>query len=166
MGPSSPSTFDVEITRVFQAPAQRVWRAWSDPQEIQKWWGPHGFTCPVAEVDLRVGGRALVAMRAPAEFGGGDTYSTWTFTEVDSGHRFAYVFNFSDAQGNRLVPAEIGLPEGIPDDGQHVVTFRALDDRRTEMTMVEHGYTTVQARDLSKAGLEQCLDKMATAMNQ
>jgi hypothetical protein len=42
-----------------------------------------------------------------------------------------------------------------------VITFKAVGEGRTEMTVTEHGYTTEQARDLSKAGMEQCLDKMA-----
>lgn len=115
----------------------------------------------MADVDLRVGGRTFVAMRAPAEFGGGDMYSTWTFTEVMPHSRIAYTFNFADPEGNRLVPADLGMEPGIPDDGQHEVTFDDLGDGRTEMTIIEHGYTTKGARDLSQAGLEQCIDKMA-----
>ncbi len=154
-------TFDVEVTRVFDAPVDRVWRAWAEPDEVQKWWGPDGFTCPVAQVDLTVGGRTLVAMRAPAEYGGGDMYSTWNFTAVEPGRRIEYVINFADAEGNRRTPAELGLPSGIPEDGRHEVEFRDLGDGRTEMRMVERGFTNPEARDLSRAGLEQCLDKMA-----
>ena len=51
--------------------------------------------------------------------------------------------------------------QGIPDDGEHAVVFEDLDDGRTVMTIVEHGYTLEEARDLSQAGLEQCVDKMA-----
>ena len=102
----------------------------------------------------------LVAMRAPAEFGGGDMYSTWNYTEVRPHARIAYVFNFADPQGNRLLPADLGMPPGIPDDGEHVVTFDDLGDGRTKMTMVEHGYTSEDARNLSQGGLEQCIDKM------
>ena len=43
----------------------------------------------------------------------------------------------------------------------HVITFDAVGDNGTEMTVTEHGYTTELARDLSKAGMQQCLDKMA-----
>jgi uncharacterized protein YndB with AHSA1/START domain len=100
-------------------------------------------------------------MRAPAEFGGGDIYSTWNFTEVVPHSRIAYVFNFADPQGNRIVPADLGMPPGVPDDGEHEVTFDHLGDGRTEMTVVEHGYTTEEARNLSQAGLEQCVDKMS-----
>jgi hypothetical protein len=43
----------------------------------------------------------------------------------------------------------------------HVVLFEAAGDDTTEMTVTEYGYTTEEARDLSRSGMEQCLDKMA-----
>jgi len=153
-------TFDVVVGRTFPVPPEQAWRAWSESDLVKQWWGPTGFSCPLADVDLRVGGRTLVVMRAPAEFGGGDMYSTWTYTEVVPPARIEYVFNFADPQGNRLVPADLGMPPGIPDDGEHVVTFDDLGEGRTEMTITEHGYTTEDARNLSQAGLEQCVDKM------
>ena len=58
-------------------------------------------------------------------------------------------------------PAATGIPPGVPYDVLHVVTFEAAGDGGTEMTVTEYGYTTEQAHDLSKAGMEQCLDKMA-----
>jgi uncharacterized protein YndB with AHSA1/START domain len=154
-------TFDVVVRRTFGVPPQEAWRAWSESDLVKQWWGPDGFSCPMADVDLRVGGRTFVAMRAPAEFGGGDMYSTWSFTEVVPHSRIAYVFNFADPQGNRVVPADLGMGPGIPDDGEHEVTFDDLGDGRTEMTIVELGYTTEDARNLSQAGLEQCVDKMS-----
>jgi len=52
------------------------------------------------------------------------------------------------------------MEPGIPNGVRHVITFTPISDNRTEMTVTEYGYTTQQAHDLSKAGLEQCLDKM------
>jgi uncharacterized protein YndB with AHSA1/START domain len=153
--------FDVVVSRTFPVPPEQVWRAWSESGLVKRWWGPTGFSCPTADVDLRVGGRTLVAMRAPAEFGGGDMYSTWSYTEVVPHSRIAYVFNFADSRGNPLLPADLGMPPGIPDEGQHVVTFEETGPGRTTMTVVEHGYSLEEARDLSQAGLEQCIDKMA-----
>lgn len=72
-----------------------------------------------------------------------------------------FVLNFADKDGNRLDPAKMGMEPGIPLDVHHVVTFKAAGNNRTEMTVTEYGYTSDQAHDLSKAGLEQCLDKMA-----
>jgi len=64
------------FTRVFDASVERVWKAWTDPEHVKGWWGPGGFTCPVARMDFHEGGKSLVCMRAPMEFGGQDMYST------------------------------------------------------------------------------------------
>ncbi len=154
-------TFEVVVTRVFDAPVEEVWKAWSDPAYVMRWWGPTGFTSPSAEMDFRVGGASLVCMRAPAEYGGQDMYHTWTYTRIDSHERIEFVSNFADKDGTRLDPAMMGVPAGVPYDVPHVVTFKAAGDNGAEMTVAEYGYTTEQARDLSRAGMEQCLDKMA-----
>ena len=49
-------------------------------------------------------------------------------------------------------------------DVPHVITFKVLGDNKTEMTVTESGYTTDQVVETSKAGLEQCLDKMAASL--
>lgn len=158
--------FDVEITRVFDAPVERVWKAWSESEGVKQWWGPTGFTCPVAEIDFREGGSSLVCMRAPQEYGGQDMYNAWTYTKIVPNERIEYTFTFVDKDRNKFSPAQAGLPAGIPDDGHHVVTFKDLGGGKTEMTMVEHGYTVQEARDMSKLGLDQCLDKMAASFTK
>ena len=152
---------DVVVTRVFDAPLEEVWKAWVDPAYVREWWGPTGFTCPIAEMDFREGGRSLVAMRAPQEFGIPDLYNTWTYTRIVPKQRIEDTLNFCDEEGNKLSPSQLGIPAGVPEDGHHVVTFKNVGNNRTEMTVIEHGYTSDQARDQSKMGLEQCLDKMA-----
>ena len=57
----------MSITRIFDAPVERVWRAWSDGNQVMRWWGPAGFTSPGAAMEFREGGVSLVCMRAPAE---------------------------------------------------------------------------------------------------
>jgi uncharacterized protein YndB with AHSA1/START domain len=81
-----------------------------------RWWGPTGFTSPMVKMDFRVGGRSLVCMRAPKEFGGQDMFNTWTYQKIDSLERIEFILNFSDKDGNKLNPAKIGLPPGIPED--------------------------------------------------
>ena len=157
----NPQTFDVVVTRVFDVTVEEVWKAWSDPAYVTRWWGPTGFTSPSAEMDFRVGGASLVCMRAPAEYGGQDMYHTWTYTRIDSYERIEFVSNFADKDGTHLDPAAMGIPSGVPHDVPHVVTFEAAGEGGTQMTVTEYGYTTEQARDLSRAGMEQCLDKMA-----
>jgi uncharacterized protein YndB with AHSA1/START domain len=55
----------IELTRVFDAPLALVWQLWTDPVHVKEWWGPHGFTTPLYESDLRTGGTLRYHMRAP-----------------------------------------------------------------------------------------------------
>ena len=154
-------TFDVVVTRVLNAPVEEAWKAWSDTAYVTRWWGPTGFTSPSAEMDFRVGGASLVCMRAPAEYGGQDMYHAWSYASIDLHERIEFVSNFADKDGTHINPAAMGMPPGVPHDVPHVVIFEAAGASGTQMTVTEYGYTTEQARDLSTAGMEQCLDKMA-----
>ena len=151
------TTHDVTLTRIFDASLTALWRAWTDPELIKAWWGPAGFSCPVADVDLRQGGVTLVAMRAPESMAMRDIYNTWTYTEIVPEQRIEYVFRFTDASGRTVPP----IAPGVPEAGRHVVTLEPVGEARTQLTIVEYGYTTEAARDMSLAGLSQCLDKMA-----
>ena len=154
------STTDVNLTRRFDAPIERVWQAWVEPEQVKQWWGPAGFTCPLAKMDFREGGTSLVCMRAPQEFGGGDMYNTWSYTEIVPLERFEYILRFSDRDGTALDPAAIGLPPGIPQEVRNLNVFTDLGDGRTELTITEYGYASPDAAAMSRMGLDQCLDKM------
>ena len=161
MTQDSSSTKNLSVTRTFDAPVEKVWKQWSESENVMRWWGPKGFTSPLAKMNFREGGVSLVCMRAPKEFGGFDMYNTWSYKKIVPHERIEFVLNFADKDGNKLGPAKMGLPPGIPQDVPHVITFKALGDKKTEMTVNEYGYTTDTAVQTSKAGLEECLDKMA-----
>jgi uncharacterized protein YndB with AHSA1/START domain len=152
---------DLIITRVFDAPVEQVWKAWSDSEQVMRWWGPNGFTCPVAKMDFREGGTSLVCMRAPKEFGGQDMYNTWAYTKIVPMQRIEYILSFADKDGNQVDPIELGLPADMPQDVRNLVTFKAAGDNKTEITVTEYDWTVGQMMEMSKMGMEQCLDKMA-----
>ena len=56
---------EIVITRVLNAPRQLVFKAWTDPKQVEKWWGPKGFKSTDCEADLRVGGLFRLQMRGP-----------------------------------------------------------------------------------------------------
>jgi hypothetical protein len=76
-----------------------------------------------------------------------------------------FIQNFSDKDGKKADPAMMGLPPDLPQDVRNVVTFEAKGDNKTEMTVTEYGYTSDEMFDISKSGLEQCLDKMAESLS-
>lgn len=160
------TTLDMVLTRTFEAPVEAVWDAWTRSDLVKRWWGPKRFTAPVADMDVRVGGTSLVCMRAPAEFGGQDLYNTWTYSEVVPRKRLVYVNAFTDAHRTPLDPADLGLPPTIPAQVPHVVTFRALDAGRTEVTVRESGYASPEIVEVSRSGMTDCLDKMASIVER
>ncbi len=151
-------TVDLVVTRTFDAPVEQVWRAWSEPEYVKQWWGPHGFTAPVANMDFREGGTSLVCMSSP-EFG--DHYSTWHYLHIVRLERIEYVLHLSDEHGNEIDPAEVGMPPDFPQGIRNTVDFKSLEGDRTELTVTEHDWRPGQMMEMSRAGLEQCLDKMA-----
>lgn len=84
---------EVTIVRVVDASPERVWKAWTDPQELKQWWGPDNVSIPECEVDLRVGGRFYIVMEA-GEAMGPYKGTLWpmeaTFTTVEPNTKLAY----------------------------------------------------------------------------
>jgi uncharacterized protein YndB with AHSA1/START domain len=150
---ATETTHDMIRTRTFHAPVEDVWRAWVDPDLIKRWWGPEGFTAPVAEMDVRVGGTSLVCMRAPESFGGFEVYNTWTYGTVIPNERLEFVQAFTDRDRTPIDPIEAGLPPGVPREVPHVVTFTSVGPDRTELRGTESGYAAEDIVAVSRAGM-------------
>lgn len=84
------------ITRTFAAPRERVFRAWTDRDELQSWFGPKGFTTEVLAFDLRVGGRLFYHMHNSA---GAEMWGIWIFREITAPSRLVFVQSFANAAG-------------------------------------------------------------------
>jgi len=56
---------ELTISRIFDAPRELVWKAWTEPKHLAQWWGPHGFTAPTCEIDLKPGGALRIHMEHP-----------------------------------------------------------------------------------------------------
>ena len=101
----------VRIERTFQAPAQRVFDAWTSEEVMRRWWhAEHDWETTEAEVDLRVGGAVRVVMRDPvkdAEYGGGGHY-----TEVDPPNRLAFTWVWDDDPRETLIEIEFVEADG------------------------------------------------------
>jgi uncharacterized protein YndB with AHSA1/START domain len=86
-------------TRVFDVPREVVFRAWTDPERLKRWWGPKGFTNPVCEVDARPGGAIRIHMRAPD----GVVYPmTGVFREIVEPEKLVFVSSALDGDGEPL----------------------------------------------------------------
>lgn len=155
---------DLVITYVFDAPVEQVWQAWNDPDLIMRWWGPDHFSCPFARIDFREGGTSLVAMRAPKEFGGQDTYNTWAYQKIVPMQRIDFITSFADKDGQKTDPTALGLPPDMPQDVRNRVVFKDLGNGKTELTVTEYDWPVGQMMEMSRMGMEQCLNKMAALL--
>jgi uncharacterized protein YndB with AHSA1/START domain len=120
---------ELVLTRVFAAPRRLVFKVWTDPAHLARWWGPHGFTNPRCEADARPGGAIRIDMRAPD----GTVYPmTGVFRELVEPERIVFTSYALDAAGQPLfeVLNTVTLAEA---DGQttqtlHVQVVREMGD--------------------------------------
>jgi uncharacterized protein YndB with AHSA1/START domain len=91
---------EVVITRVFDAPRGLVFKAWTDPEHMARWWGPTGFTNTICELDARVGGAWRIVMRSPAgiEYPCGGVYR-----EIVERERLVFTNIATDNEGNPVL---------------------------------------------------------------
>jgi uncharacterized protein YndB with AHSA1/START domain len=85
--------WDLDLQRTFDAPRAMVWKAWTDPAHLARWWGPHGFTNPVCEADVRPGGSLRIVMRGPD---GGEHAMMGIFHEVVPPERLVFTSTVDD----------------------------------------------------------------------
>ena len=154
-------TFNLTVTRVIDAPAEVVWRALTEAEAIKQWWGPQGFTAPVVETNVQVGGATLVCMTAP---GFPVMCNSWTYTALVPNERIAFDNGWVDESGKVIDPTSIGLPPDIPAVVPHVLELKTLADGRTELSWSEFGYASAETVAMSKMGLESVLDKLVASL--
>jgi uncharacterized protein YndB with AHSA1/START domain len=154
----------VEVTKVFNAPVELVWRVWVDPELVKRWWGPKNFISPVAKINFRAGGKSLVSMKAPEEMGGREWYSIWEYAKITHLETIEFIQSLSDKDGNKTDPTKVGMPADFPTDIRTVVTFKKLGNNKTEMTVTEYADFGSMS-NFAQLGLEQSLEKMAAIFN-
>ena len=145
------------IRRVFNAPRERVWKAWIDPESLMRWWGPKDFTAPVSRIDLRVGGKYLHCMRSPE---GKDYWSTGVYREIVPEERLVCTDNFADEKGNVVPASYYGMPGDWPPELLVMVTLEEVG-AKTRMTLRHEGIPAGKMREDCIAGWNQSFDKLA-----
>jgi uncharacterized protein YndB with AHSA1/START domain len=154
MSENISDTDAVVISRSFEAPVDLVWRLWTDPAHFKKWYGPEGFSVPVAEIDLRVGGRRLICMSSPD--GSMQMWTTGQHKEIVPNTRLVYSESPADEDGNVVSPAAMGMPDGYPAETEVTVVLEDLVGK-TRMVLTHAG---IPAGSPGQSGWEQAFDKM------
>ncbi len=115
---------EIVITRTFDASRESVWQAWTEPDQIEQWWGPRGFTTRVDEMDFEVGGSFKYTILDAEE---NEYPSVGVYQEIVKPERIVATDEFGDSDQN-----ERAAPEGLPTG---MITTTAFDE--------ENGKTTV-----------------------
>jgi len=150
------------ITRVFAAPSASVWQAWTEPETCKRWWGPKGFTCPVAKIDLRVGGRYLICMRSPE---GKDYWSTGVYREIVPPERLVCTDSFADEKGKVVPATHYGMNVDFPLELLVTVTFEEQGGM-TKFTLQHAGLPSGEDFDNCRVGWNESFDKLAELLVQ
>ena len=135
---------ELVITRVFDAPRDLVWKAWTEPERIKQWSAPNGFTIPVAEGDLRPGGAWKSCMRKPD---GTDLWLAGVYQEIDEPTRLVFTHAWLDENGN---------------PGPETLVTVTLTERagKTEMSFRQSGFDSLESRDGHAGGWNECFDRL------
>jgi uncharacterized protein YndB with AHSA1/START domain len=143
-----PSDTQILITREFDAPAHLVYKAWTTPELVERWWHANRGEMTVCEIDLRVGGRWRYAMVTP------------------DGMEVGFHGEYREIVPNELLVSTEAY-EGIPDADEHAaldtLTLVEVDGRTTMTVLVEH--PTKEGRDAHiesgmEAGMQDALDRL------
>jgi uncharacterized protein YndB with AHSA1/START domain len=151
------------IERVFDAPRELVWKAWTDPEMFKRWWGPKDFTVPHCTIDLRVGGKYLYCMRGPD---GQDTWATGVYREIVPPERLVKTDSFADAQGNVVPATHYGMGADFPLEMQVTVTFEEYQGNKTKMTLRHVGLPVGEMSEQTGAGWNESFDKLVEALRK
>jgi uncharacterized protein YndB with AHSA1/START domain len=96
---AAESPWDLVLTRVFDAPRELVWKAWTDPAQVEQWWGPKGFSSPRCEWNARPKGSIRIDMRAPD----GVVYPmSGVFQEIVEPERLVFISSALDENGKSM----------------------------------------------------------------
>ncbi len=150
------------LTRVFNAPRDLVFKAWTQPQRMKQWWGPKGFTCPVCKIDLRPGGEYFNCMRSPE---GKDYWSKGTYQEIEVPQRIVCTDSFADENGNIVSPDDYGMNSDWPAEALITVIF--TEHAGKTRIMLQHApIKPGLERDLCQQGWSESFDKLADYLNK
>ena len=136
----------ITITRVFEAPRELVWKAWTEPEQLARWWGPAGWTNPLETISMDVRPGGTFSVTSVSDTDGSEMTSQGVYREV--------------VEPERLVfdePAENAWHEGAVS----IATFTDLGDGRTELVLHATIHTTDEMRAGAEAGMAGSLDRLA-----
>ncbi len=152
----------LEITRIFDAPRALVFKAWSAPEHLKRWWGPTGFTVLSCEMDFRVGGAWRLSMQSPQ---GVVDRQLGEFREIVEPERIVFTYAFEDFP-QRQTSGRWSKESGQPGH-QTIVTVNFEDlGAKTRLTIRQAIFESAGVRDEHIRGWGEALDRFAAYVTQ
>ena len=151
------------VTRVFDAPRELVWKAWTDPKYVMQWWGPKGFTSPACKMDVRVGGKSLLCMKTP------DGYEGWNaveYHEIVPYEKIVSSMYFSDSEGNKIEPEQLGMEDEAIEGAYDVTLFEDLGNGQTRLTYIGNEPMESAKNSGQFEGWNETLEKVAAVVTE
>ena len=150
---TSPHDVTLTITRRFHAPIEKVFKAWTDPQALRRWFAPSDqHHTPLAEVDLRVGGRYRIQLQAPD---GKISTVSGVYKEIRPPKRLVFTWSWE---------AGSGCGTTVTTECETLVTVQFHDrDQVTDMILTHEHFPTPDDRHAHHEGWAGCLDRFPYA---
>jgi uncharacterized protein YndB with AHSA1/START domain len=152
---------ELAIERIFDAPRELVWKAWTEPEMFKKWWGPKNFTCPFVKIDFREGGTCLSCMRSPE---GKDFWSTSTYKEIIPLQKIVATDSFADEHGNVVPSTHYGM-KGFQLEMEITLLLEDVEGK-TRMTLRHAGLPEGEMKDQTAAGWNESFAKLTEILEQ
>ena len=148
---------EIVIKRVFNSPCKTLWKAWSDPEVLKRWWAPEGCTTPFCHVEFRVGGKLHYCMRMAD---GKDIWGLGIYREIIPHVRLVFTDSFADEKGNLVAPSHYGMSEDLGLETVVTVIFRESGGK-TELTLKQTVNRSVPEREGMMEGWSQMFNRLA-----
>jgi uncharacterized protein YndB with AHSA1/START domain len=147
---------------VIDAPRSRIFKTWTEPEHLTRWWAPDGCTTPFCKVDLRPGGRFHYCMRLPD---GREIWAIGIYRHIVEPERIVYVDSFADENGNPIPPTHYGMSADHPAESLVTVTF-AEQAGKTKLTLRHAIPEAIKDREDTQKGWTQMFDRLANYLTK
>lgn len=155
---------DLVVTRIFNAPRELAWKAWTEPDHFKKWWGPKDFTAPHISIDFRESGKFLYCMRGAGPDGVvKDFWNSGEYLEIVPMKKIVTSMSFADEHGKAVPASYYGLPGEWAEEIMVTVTFEEIEDGKTKITVQEAGIPGVMT-EMAGLGWNESFDKLAESL--
>lgn len=142
---NAADALELVLNRVFDAPRELVWKAWTDPEMMKVWSAPRGFTIPRSEGELRINGPWRATMVKPD---GEELNLGGKYLEITEAERLVFTHVWMDQNGNPTSPESI------------VTVTLTARGKKTEMNFRQTGFESEGSRDGHSEGWTECFDKL------